>query len=179
MCSGQLTQQVLTKGRRQPEGLYVLKDQPVKVLYSSRQQSASDDVWHQRLGHPNSQILQLLKNNKAIISNKSSYTSFCEPCQMGKSSRFSFSDSDYHALEPLERIIATYGVLLLLSQFKALNIMQCLLTITLDIVGSFLCNSSLIFTRYSLNFRRWLRISLIKELKHFKVMVVENLLVPY
>lgn len=53
------TQKVVTKGPRH-EGLYVLKNMDFAVFYSNRQVAASDMVWHQRLGHANFQILQLL-----------------------------------------------------------------------------------------------------------------------
>lgn len=49
-----------TKGRK-VNGLYQLENlQQIKALYSSRQRSASDVVWHRRLGHPHQQILQHL-----------------------------------------------------------------------------------------------------------------------
>lgn len=73
------TQKVLTKGNMH-DSLYKLEDPGVMAFYSSRQQVVSDDVWHQQLGHPNPQILQLLKNNKEISNNKSNTNSICEPC---------------------------------------------------------------------------------------------------
>lgn len=45
------TKLVLARGRKS-NGLYRLENKPqIKVLYSSRQQSATDAVWHRRLGH--------------------------------------------------------------------------------------------------------------------------------
>lgn len=96
-------QKVLTKGKRH-ENLYRLKDLSAMVFFSSRQQTTTDDIWYQRLGHPNSQVLHHLKINKAIISNKSRSTSICGSCQMGKSSKLSFSNSKFVASKPLERI---------------------------------------------------------------------------
>ena len=97
------TQKVVTKGPRR-EGLYVLKNLGFTTFYSNRQVAASDLVWHQRLGHANFQILQLLQNSKAILVNKSSTTSVCEPCQMGKSTKLPFSSSISTVKEPLDRL---------------------------------------------------------------------------
>ncbi|XP_010418880.1 PREDICTED: uncharacterized protein LOC104704503 [Camelina sativa] len=86
-------QKVVGKGPRS-SGLYVLGNQEFVALFSNRQCIASDDTWHHRLGHSNSQILQQLKNSKEIVLNKSINTSICEPCQMGKNSRLQFFSSD-------------------------------------------------------------------------------------
>lgn len=83
------TQKVVTTGPRR-EGLYVLEKKEFVAYYSNRQCAASDMIWHQRLGHTNFQILQLLKHIKAIIVNKSSTSPVCGPCQMGKSSQLPF-----------------------------------------------------------------------------------------
>lgn len=69
------------------KGLYVLEKKEFVAHFSNRQCAASDMVWHQRLGHANFQILQLLKSSKAIVMNKSSTSPVCGPCQMGKSTQ--------------------------------------------------------------------------------------------
>ena len=97
-----VTKRLLTLGQNK-NGLYMLKDSPVQAFYSSRQQAASDEVWHRRLGHPNSKILQHLVNQKAIIINKST-NKMCESCQLGKRSRLPFSDSEFVATRLLERV---------------------------------------------------------------------------
>lgn len=97
------TQKVVTRGQRR-EKLYVLEQPDFVAFYSNRQTVAGDLVWHQRLGHANPQVLQLLKTSKAISVNKSSTTSVCEPCQMGKSSQLPFFDSVSSVMEPLDRI---------------------------------------------------------------------------
>ncbi|XP_010462983.1 PREDICTED: uncharacterized protein LOC104743624 [Camelina sativa] len=53
------THKVVTRGSRS-EGLYVLRNPEFVAFYSNRQVAASDIVWHQRLGHANLQVLQLL-----------------------------------------------------------------------------------------------------------------------
>lgn len=97
------TQKVVTKGPRR-EGLYLLQNSEFMAFYSNRQCAASDIIWHQRLGHTNFQVLQLLKSSKAISINKTSTSLVCEPCQMGKSSQLSFSYSESIVTEPLEQI---------------------------------------------------------------------------
>ena len=73
------------------------------AFYSHRQQAASGDVWHMRLGHPHQEVLQRLSVNKAIILNNLS-RQLCEACQLGKSSRLPFSSSEFVATRPLERV---------------------------------------------------------------------------
>lgn len=59
------TKQLLTMGRNL-NGMYLLEDPKLHVHYSTRQISASDEVWHRRIGHPQAKVLQLLATNKAI-----------------------------------------------------------------------------------------------------------------
>jgi hypothetical protein len=86
------------------DGLYCLEsDNKFKAFYSTRQNSASDAVWHRRLGHPHQQVLQQLVKTKSISINKT--TKFlCEACQLGKSSRLPFISSSFTANRPLERV---------------------------------------------------------------------------
>ncbi|KAL1195981.1 Retrovirus-related Pol polyprotein from transposon RE2 [Cardamine amara subsp. amara] len=88
---------------RNNNGSYVLEDSKFQVFYSNRQQSACFDVSHKRLGHPSDKILLQLYQNKLISLNKHSHN-MCEACQLGKSSRLSFSASSFSASKPLERI---------------------------------------------------------------------------
>lgn len=88
---------VVTKGPRN-KGLYMLKSDQVEVHFSNRQASASEAVWHHRLGHTNQRVLQHLYSSKDININKSRAFSVCEPFQMGKSSSlqiFTFSFSSF------------------------------------------------------------------------------------
>ena len=96
------TKRLLLQGPH-TNGLYSLQSSPARVFFSNRQISASDEVWHMRLGHPNPTVLQQLSANKAIFINKSS-KSVCEACQLGKSSRLPFFDSRFVATRPLERV---------------------------------------------------------------------------
>ena len=96
------TRQLLTKGTRQKD-LYVLENPKFMAFYSHRQQAASGDVWHMRLGHPHQDVLQRLSSNKAIVINKLSLQ-LCEACQLGNSSRLPFNNSVFVATKPLERV---------------------------------------------------------------------------
>jgi len=52
------TKKLLLMGSNR-DGLYCLKDdKQFQAFFSTRQRSASDEVWHRRLGHPHPQILQ-------------------------------------------------------------------------------------------------------------------------
>ena len=97
------TQKVVARGPRN-NGLYVLKDCGFAAFYSNRHCATSEDIWHHRLGHCNSQILQQLKTTKEIDVNKSRTSTICEPCQMGKNSRLQFLSSTSRVLKPLDRV---------------------------------------------------------------------------
>ena len=94
---------VVTKGPRS-KGLYMLKSSEFEVYFSDRQKAASQAVWHLRLGHSNSRVLQQLQTSKEIQVNKSRSNPVCQPCQMGKSSRLQFFQSSSHVASPLHRI---------------------------------------------------------------------------
>ena len=96
------SRQLLTRGSKH-EGLYRLENPQFLAFYSSRQQSATDVVWHKRLGHPHQQVLQFLSTTKVISVNKVLKT-MCESCQLGKTSKLPFSSSVFKSRRPLERI---------------------------------------------------------------------------
>lgn len=95
------TKKLLTLGSNH-DGLYMLEKNNFKVLYSSRQHCASDEVWHRRLGHPNSHVFQLLSASKAILINKHTKSML---------SRLPFPSSSYVASRPLERVHCDLWVL--------------------------------------------------------------------
>ena len=97
------TKQVIGQGRRHKD-LYMLKDEKFQAYYSSRQQATSDGVWHQRLGHPHKDILQLLVRNKAIVLSNKETQLLCDACQLGKSCRLPFLASESVSNKPLERV---------------------------------------------------------------------------
>ena len=96
------TKRVLLMGRN-TNGLYNLRSSAVHALFTTRRVAASDEVWHQRLGHPNPLILQHLSSARNIFINKGSMSQ-CDACKLGKSTRLPFTASTYVATRPLERI---------------------------------------------------------------------------
>ena len=55
---------------------------------------ASVDLWHQRLGHPNNNVLSTLLSEFSIPCNRDSHnSSMCQSCQLGKHVRLPFSSS--------------------------------------------------------------------------------------
>lgn len=73
-----MTNQLLSRGTKS-KGLYRLENPQFLAFYSSRQQITSDEVWHQRLGHPHHQVLQHLSTINVISFNKTT-KSMCEAC---------------------------------------------------------------------------------------------------
>ncbi|KAF9681652.1 hypothetical protein SADUNF_Sadunf05G0024300 [Salix dunnii] len=94
------TGQPVMRGRRKGD-LYVLPTSPdvlptsPELYFSHRYKSTSAEVWHQRLGHPQSSALQLLKN-KGLINIVGTIKSqhICDSCQLGKLSRLPFTKSE-------------------------------------------------------------------------------------
>ncbi|XP_074267439.1 uncharacterized protein LOC141590780 [Silene latifolia] len=67
----------------------------------------SSDVWHSRLGHPGSNILQLLRRQSFINCNKeSNNNSLCHSCQISKHKRLPFNDSTSATFAPFDIIHA-------------------------------------------------------------------------
>ena len=85
--------------------LYALQPNEGIALFSTRFQNASDDVWHQRLGHPHMQVINHLKKNKLIISKDNNKVgSLCTSCQLGKACCLPFVLSDNFCDEPIAKI---------------------------------------------------------------------------
>ena len=56
---------MIARGRKRGQ-LYVLDDSSQETLSAIKKDGSSTTLWHQRLGHPNSKILFLLKQKKVI-----------------------------------------------------------------------------------------------------------------
>lgn len=82
----------------------MLKNPEVRAYFSYRHVSTPEDIWHLRLGHSNSKVLQQLRSSMEIVINKSKTTPVCEPCQMGKSHHLQFFSSQSLVFHPLERV---------------------------------------------------------------------------
>lgn len=61
-------------------------------------------VWHSRLGHPSSAVLSRLVSNKIVPTIGSNCSSFCNSCQLAKSSKLPFSLSNSITTTPLALI---------------------------------------------------------------------------
>nr|KYP45480.1 Retrovirus-related Pol polyprotein from transposon TNT 1-94 [Cajanus cajan] len=90
-------------GRRKDD-LYVLSPSP-ELHYSHRFKSGSADTWHQRLGHPQTIALQLLKNKGLIhVVGKVKSEHLCDSCQLGKLNKLLFSSSKHSSSTIFEKI---------------------------------------------------------------------------
>ncbi|RWR75576.1 Zinc finger, CCCH-type [Cinnamomum micranthum f. kanehirae] len=99
-----ITGQLITTGARMG-GLYSLQPINNEAMFSTRFRAASDDVWHQRLGHPQTLVLDLLKKNNVIISTtKVNNVSVCDSCQMAKACRLPFLNSVNCSNDPVSVI---------------------------------------------------------------------------
>ncbi|KAD2394157.1 hypothetical protein E3N88_41134 [Mikania micrantha] len=79
------------------DGLYSInlpQVKPVsKVAFSSVR--ASPHTWHQRLGHPHSQLLQSMISKLCLPVSNKKFSSVCDSCLIGKSSKLHLPLSDY------------------------------------------------------------------------------------
>lgn len=87
-------------------GLYSINlptTQPLpKVSFSTAR--ATTTTWHQRLGHPHSQLFQtMLSKYRLPISNKT-FDFHCNSCSIGKSSKLNLLSSDYKSSHVLDLI---------------------------------------------------------------------------
>ena len=70
-----------------------------------RKEGNSSTVWHQRLGHPYSKILSLLKEQNIIdLSHWISKPNICISCQMGKSCKLLFKSNNKISKFPFQKI---------------------------------------------------------------------------
>ncbi|XP_071727594.1 uncharacterized protein [Rutidosis leptorrhynchoides] len=53
-------------------------------------------IWHQRLGHPSTDVFRRLISNNSIKCNNTKSPALCHACQLGKHVRLPFSSSVYH-----------------------------------------------------------------------------------
>lgn len=94
------TKAVIASGSRS-SGLYVLKPREELALFSTRFRSATDVVWHKRLGHPQARVVELLKKNKLILSSsKNKDQSKSNSCQMAKACRLPYIQSNEFCTKP-------------------------------------------------------------------------------
>lgn len=86
------TCRTMLTGQRKGD-LYVLSKSK-EVYFSNRQNTASEELWHQRLGHPQKSAVQFLRTqNLILVSSNKKIDSICESCQLGKLSKSPFTSS--------------------------------------------------------------------------------------
>jgi transposase InsO family protein len=62
----------------------------------------SNNLWHNRLGHPGASILNSLHRNNFIVCNKFQNNFVCQSCQFGKQIKLPFYESLSHTLLPFD-----------------------------------------------------------------------------
>jgi histone deacetylase 1/2 len=97
------TREPILRGR-QLGGLYEIKAPVIKQALSSVK--VSRDMWHRRLGHPASQIVQHVLHSHDLPSflEPNKVSSVCDACQQGKSHQLPFPLSSRVTQYPLEII---------------------------------------------------------------------------
>ncbi|GKD57319.1 ribonuclease H-like domain-containing protein [Tanacetum coccineum] len=86
-------------------GLYLFDDTKNKSLCNVNTVMAfnvSKNLWHNRLGHPTDQVLNVLKINLKLSKNTS--VSVCETCHRAKQTREPFPLSDHKSVKPGELV---------------------------------------------------------------------------
>ena len=106
-----ITQRIVARGRKQ-KGLYIfdgglpnrILDKDPTALFSNRFRQVNKQCWHQRLGHPHQKIIDYLHSQKFITSSPSQLLDVCTSCQMGKSCRLPFLQSDNNISIPFYKV---------------------------------------------------------------------------
>ena len=90
---------------RQRKGdLYVLSPSH-EIHFSNRFTNTTEEVWHQRLGHPHMSTVSCLKSKGLIKSiGTIKRTTLYESCQLEKLSKFPFSQTECVSSELFEKI---------------------------------------------------------------------------
>ncbi|KAJ8772626.1 hypothetical protein K2173_027803 [Erythroxylum novogranatense] len=97
------TGQVLLQGPRN-NNLYILSGIS-KAYFANRLKTVTADIWHQRLGHPQSSAISTLSNKNLIDVKGSLHSkSFCDSCQLGKLSKIPFSLSTNKSTVMFEKV---------------------------------------------------------------------------
>ena len=73
-------QQVLARGTKK-EGLYALEENVIQAMTVTRSSNASLEVWHQRMGHPQTKSIKLLQDENFIeVSSRMKSATVCVSC---------------------------------------------------------------------------------------------------
>ena len=97
-------QQVLARGTKKG-GLYALEENVIQAMTVTRSSKASSEVWHQRMGHPQTKSIKLLQDKKFIeVSSWMKSATVCVSCQLGKSCKLPFGLRNKISSNPLDKI---------------------------------------------------------------------------
>ncbi|KAG8478469.1 hypothetical protein CXB51_028351 [Gossypium anomalum] len=110
------TQEILLRGQVR-DGLYhflvasPVSSDPVAVVHNVDVQRSSlitDDftLWHYRLGHPSTRIVNDVLNKCGIVTNTKTLSNVCIACQKGKSHKLPFSRSSTEYVELFELVVS-------------------------------------------------------------------------
>jgi len=84
--------------------LYVLSKMK-EANFSNMQNSGTEELWHQRLGHPQNSAIKILWTKKSIdVNSNKRVDTLCESCQLGKHSKLPFNSSSSFSTDIIERI---------------------------------------------------------------------------
>jgi len=160
----QVTRKTLLEGRCE-EGLYPLKpytqnhSPPNKQVLGAFKPSTS--LWHSRLGHASSPVVQrILSRHKLSFSSDSNKSVICDVCQMGKAISYPILSQTVCHPNLLCLCSLMYGDRHQ-SRWVGILIMSVLLMILANSPGSICCVISLKFSNASVIFNTWLSASLI------------------
>lgn len=108
MIKDRVTHQVLMKGIKRGN-LYTVRASPVDrtssvALFSTKFQAASDETWHQHLGHPQAAVVAHLRQSDLTKVTANKATSLCDSCQLGKISKLPFLSSSSKTTVAFEKI---------------------------------------------------------------------------
>lgn len=132
----QKTNQVMAKGNKKG-GLYVLDGTEKQALFSARFRTTSEDVWHQRLGHPQAKVVSYLNNKNMIKVNAwNAKPHICSSCELSKNHKMPFSLSQSCSMEPLVKVHCDlWG----LPQSDLFNISVTLFSLLMTFLGMYGC----------------------------------------
>jgi len=72
--------------------------------------ATSANIWHRRLGHPNSHIRSLLASNKKVVCTSHHHNFQCQACPLEKSSRLSLGPTSHKTSTPFGLIFSDVWV---------------------------------------------------------------------
>ena len=112
-------------------------------------------LWHDRLGHPNHHVLQLVLQHFNIPTVNKNLISFCSPCAAGKSHRLPScpTTSVYSTL--WNWFIVIFGVHLMLIPLMAFYTILPFLMLSLDLLGFIYLKAKLKLSLFLRNLKPW------------------------